>query len=129
MKTLLLIATTLALVGCNQIPKAVTASSKAVKGMRQGITIEMDGRCSVIAKACPKATADAKLADCKKYVECRDLRRTLYKATNAYQIACHTALGLYEIGKKEEATKLWLGLGMKMLQLKQLLTKHKILGK
>jgi len=127
MKTLLLIATTLALVGCNQIPKAVTASSKAVKGMRQGITIEMDDRCGAVVKTCPKATPDAKLTDCVKYVECRDLRRKLYRGTNAFQLACYTILGLWEVGKKEEATAMWLGMGLKMLELKQLLTKHKII--
>ena len=126
---LLVLAVLLTLTGCNQLPKAVTASSKAVKGMRQGITLEMNERCSAVGKTCPKKTATDKLEDCKKYVECRDLRRTLYKTTNGFQIACHTVLGLYKLGKKKEATALWLGLGLKMLELKNLLQKHNIVPK
>ena len=117
------------LFGCNQLPKAATASSKAVKGMRQGITLEMNARCKEAAATCPKKTVDAKLSDCEKYVQCRDLRRSLYKGTNGYQIACHTVMGLYQVGKKEEAAKLWLGLGSKLLELKNLLQKHKIVPK
>ena len=127
MKKLLTLLLLVGFVGCGQLPKAVTASSKAVKGLRQGITVEMDDRCGAAAKACPKTTTDAKLEDCKKYVECRDLRRDLYRATNGFQIAAHTVLGLYELGKKEEAQALWIKLGFKLLKLKELLAKHKVL--
>ena len=112
--------------GCNQLPKAVTATSKAVTGMRQGITLEMDARCKATAVQCPKKTKDAKLEDCKAYVACRDLRRDLYKATNGLQIGCHTALSMYQLKDEKGAQTLLIQLGLKLAQLKALLQKHDI---